>query len=729
MATMKEGRVVTSLIDRLAGDYLQKRDNRELAPEQVPIFPGNKDWVMQAFMLAIDDSNVSKLKPEDKLNSRISTASIKYTDSTIGGNIPINPPYQFTPYADVPDPGVLGQTNRWIEGIGEIPDSVGIEMMVKSDGSVGGLSYGQGNYYSEAIDDNSQIIHMRFGVPAYNSLLQFFTGFYNSGLATAARAGRFTEGFHNILTTIGNVIGLAIAPLFVIPMAILFVGRFAQFAMGVPSTTFSYLSPKMPMYWTAVSSLVNQFATNLGLTASVNTRQAQQVLAEGNGLSNSDTPLETIVSQFVLDEWLDANGTIDVRLLASRSKRLQMKFNVELDRLFNDIQAGTEESANQTYESLIMQAYSNTRNGFSRYSDGVMNPEDYLEKWRQVWSGEADPKDGQTEEDLRNTPTIERDAEGNPVGRTPGPIKKWVSKMLDFTNAEVADGSDWVSFRVDNTGSVNSSFSNSSSPSALAAKINGVSSSMRDLRVNLADGNIIPGMEDIKNAAMAVVSGAAEILHVDGLAALGGSAFVDIPENWDSSTASLPRSDYTITLGGPYGNPVSQLFDIYIPLACLMAGALPLATGAQSHTHPFFCQLHDKGRNFIRYGMIDRLSITAGTSTLGFNKAGRPMAIEVSFSVKDLSTIMAVPIIQNGFSILSPLEGLIDDQSRLSDYVMTMTGISLPDMIYPFSLLRYRMAKKLKDIDTYFSPSGIASKLANLPGMGIVNAIYMGTNR
>jgi hypothetical protein len=86
------------------------------------------------------------------------------------------------------------------------------------------------------------------------------------------------------------------------------------------------------------------------------------------------------------------------------------------------------------------------------------------------------------------------------------------------------------------------------------------------------------------------------------------------------------------------------MFNIYIPLAMIMAGALPLATGKQSYTSPFLCEVHDRGRLLTRLGIIDSLSITRGTSNLGFNNVGKAMSMEISFSVLDLSSIMSMPI-------------------------------------------------------------------------------------
>ena len=103
-------------------------------------------WVRQSFIVNVDD-----LDRVDQQNRTFSTANIKYTDTSPGGNFAINPPPQFTRYAD-PKP---------------------------SPGSRAVGSKGMGRYYSEAIDDSSQIIYMRFGVPQFNSLTTFFTGFYN----------------------------------------------------------------------------------------------------------------------------------------------------------------------------------------------------------------------------------------------------------------------------------------------------------------------------------------------------------------------------------------------------------------------------------------------------------------------------------------------------------------------------------------------------------------------
>lgn len=715
-----------SLIEGLAGKLLRSRQAVDDNPTSSSIqLPRNQEWIQQSFMLTTDELGVAKLDKQDRLNRKISSATIKYTDSSPGGNIALNAPYQWTPYADIPDAGLHSRGDTLglgsDSGLGEVPDYVQIPM-------IKGATYGMGRAYSEAIDDNGQIIHMRFGHASYNSLSQFFTGFYNSGMATLARSGRFEESMINSLgVATGNLIGLAIAPLFLVPLVLMAAVNTAKFLLQIPTTKFYYFKPSMPTYWTAVSSMVNLMSANLGVTnifsKNYTARQAKDLLAKGNGLDASDIPLSNVVAQYVADDWMSERGLIDVRNIISRSKRLQQKFNLTLSELFENAGSTT------AYEDVILQAYRNTREGGRKYDDGRLNPEDYLKRWADNWLGKKPDTEGASEPDIRQGVKVDYDAEGNIIGRTLESARSYASDVADFFIAEVADGSDWLSYRVDYTGQVGSSFNNSTSPSSLAGKLNSFSAQNRNLRINLAEGNILPGFETVMNAAKSVLSGVAEVLHIDGIAMLAGSAFVDIPDNWENSVANLPRSTYTMTLIGAYGNPISQLLDLYIPVATFLCGALPLATGAQSYTSPFLCQLHDRGRNFIRLGIIDSLSISAGTSNLGFNNEGRPMAIEISFTVKDLSSILAVPITSQGFSLLNPLEGLMDDQSTMHDYVMSMCGVSLQDMIYPFSMAKYRLTQKMNEVDTYFSASRVASQLTKLPGVGILNAIFQGTNR
>ena len=52
-------------------------------------------WVRQSFLVTAD-----QLQAVDLQNRTFTTASLKFTDTTLGGNFAINPPPQFTRTAD-----------------------------------------------------------------------------------------------------------------------------------------------------------------------------------------------------------------------------------------------------------------------------------------------------------------------------------------------------------------------------------------------------------------------------------------------------------------------------------------------------------------------------------------------------------------------------------------------------------------------------------------------------
>jgi len=244
------------------------------------------------------------------------------------------------------------------------------------------------------------------------------------------------------------------------------------------------------------------------------------------------------------------------------------------------------------------------------------------------------------------------------------------------------DGAEFATFRVDHTGSVEESFQSSTGETDIAQKFNSASAQGRAAKFSLFGGNIDGGPIDaVKNGLGSIIEGGISGIPFIGstimpaLKAGAGAAYADIPEYWQNSSASMPRMSYTMQLVAPYGNPLSQMINIYIPLCMILAGALPLSTGKQSYTSPFLCQVFDQGRCQTRLGIIDSLQITRGVSNLGFNKKKQAMAIDVSFTVKDLSTVLHMPI-ATGFA-LDPLEGIFDEDTIFTDYISVLASNNL----------------------------------------------------
>lgn len=689
----------TGKLDKMASEILLKDPP---ASELPTIAVKDKDWIKQAFILSTKEGE-SFLDEIDLKNRYFNSAYLKWTDSSLGGNICINPLPQFTRYADIREPGLRA---------GAVPTTLELQR--------GEL--GMGNYYSEAIDDNMQVVHMRFGVPTYNSLFQFFTGFYNSSASTLARTGRFdTTIVDDVLKAGGTVITLAILPLAIVPIAIGLIGHAARFFMKWPSSKFYYLKPSMATYWTAVTNMMNQIAVNKGVSTFSPRYQQETVM----GTTQKINTQQTSVLSTLFPDGFKSDGRIDVYAIANRSKRLQMRQDRALRQQLT--QGGSD-----GWYGQVKKVMNEQNGGISSVAENESFAlENYIQRFLDVGvlSGVNELFNGKVEKDVKQPETTNADGTEVDLTKTPFAPSKDSAGVADHFLATLADGSDWISFRVNNTGAATESFGSSTGKSSLADKINSLSSTARDLRINFAGGNVdsLGITETITTGLGAILSGVASSLQMDGLAAAAGSAFVDIPDHWTESTASLSKTTYSFTLISPYGNIISQTLYLYLPLCCLLAGALPLATGKQSYTSPFLCELFDRGRRTTRLGIIDSVTITRGTSNLSFNNDDHPMAIDVSFSVADLSSVVAMPILP-GFSVV-PGRGLFDPDNTFTDYMMTLSSMNLRDMNDRMPILEYQWARAKADFKSYGSASRIGQDLANLPGVSMLGALMRGTER
>lgn len=685
-------------------------------------------WVHQSFLVQQTD-----LQPVDQQNRFWSAASLSFTDTAPGGSLCINPPPQFTRYADLKPTDAMGNWNPNIKNrAGQV---------------------GKGRYYVEAIDDHSQIINMRFGLPTFNSLTTFFTGFYNTSAGVLARTGRAPSAFYELGRAAGFVVSILSWKL----LAVTLLGNAARFFLQKPSSKFYYSKPAMPLYWNAVNTIVNQVAVNMGIVPRIGGTPLATTLAGGYQF---DQAAQTKLSQLL--PIFSSGGSVDVYALANRAQRLY-----RLDR--NNIQQALDVD-NLNITTAVQAAYQQTLTDTG--GNGWTN---YLTKW--LGTSQA-----QTQADSGTTSSTTESLNDDPNGPV-SPSQAYDSNFWDYLGAELDDGSAFVSFRVNATGPINESFSSQAQESDIAQKINSISSQSRSAEFDLANGNLGGGVigETLGAAVGAVgnlVKGALDSVQLSGLAALGGAAFVDIPKSWVSSAASLPRMNYTINLVSPYGNKVSQLLNLYIPLAMLLAGALPISTGKQSYTSPFLVELFDKGRCQTRLGLIDSLSITRGTGNTGFNRDGHAMGIEVTFSVMDMSSILAMPISQ-GFSsgatstlstaaavtgaitgasggpvtaavgaavgatvgagagavvdaannVAQTIANLFDDDNAFSDYLAVLAGMGLADQIYSANKFKLNLTRAMTSWNTWYSVSHFASFMGDtLPGH-LVSAIFKGTAR
>lgn len=625
----------------------------------------DSDWLRRSFLVSSTAAST-----QDMFRRELTEAEFKFTDTTLGGNFAINPPPQFCDNADI-----------------------------RVESRFAG-SQGMGRYYSEALDDHGELIHMRFGVPQFNSLKKFFTNFYNGYSSTLANRGRAPGIFYDVGNLIGTIVTAPIQP-------ILWMNKAVNFLSNKETSRYYYLKPAMPLYWNAVQTLVNTLGVNMGMIGHDQRSAGEEAIKKDfdpsvKGESQALSSIWTNVAN--MSEIFREDGGIDVYALATRAQRMANK-NREAIQEVLETDKGWDKLSSDLYNASKEKISDDPKPDFRKYVD------DYHKK--SLAKVDIDETGSQDSENA-DWGAFEADSFG------------------DFLNAELRDGSAFVTFRVDNTDTISESFTNSTGEAPIKSKLNGMASSNRETRFSLADGNLGDGLlmdaiEGFIGSAKDLLTGGLDSVGLGGLAAFSGRAFVEIPDIWTDSSADLPKMNYTIQLRTPYNNPLSRMQNLYVPLCMILAGGLPLSTGKQSYTSPFLVELYSQGRNQTRLGIIDSISITRGVGNLGWNNIGEPMGIDVTFSVTDLSTIMHMPIVSKfKGSVLDSVDPEIsayldkdtyDDDNTFTDYMAILGGLSLADQIYPVNKLRLRAATRKAQWRKMRSPAYHANWMAGT-GLG-----------
>ena len=318
-----------------------------------------------------------------------------------------------------------------------------------------------------------------------------------------------------------------------------------------------------------------------------------------------------------------------------------------------------------------------------------------------MYNSDRPNKDGEPQQDENEK------AKTGDIGDTPTFDSVSNDGFWKFLEEELREGGAFVSFRVDDTGAVSETFSNNYKTSSLMEKINSMASTGRSTYFDLAGGNI--GDDPLSNTIESVVGGikafaqgALEGVGLGGLLVAGGGGTVSMPKYWESSEAQLPKPSYSFTLKARYANRRSAFNDVYFPLACILAAALPASVGKHSHSNPLYCEFYDKGRMQSRLAAIDSITITRGDGTMGFTPEGNLMSVNVSFSITPMEEIIAMPITE-GVSLEDTIEkmvgggligglggvaagaffgaannlanGIFDDDTPFMDYMATLAGM------------------------------------------------------
>lgn len=677
----------------------------------------DSEWAKTSFLvsdssLAGGDTSTADPSVKDDIANRYwSSAGHKFTDTRLGGNTAVNARPQFNRYADIRNKGRLAN---------------------RSDVTVTSMSgnYGMGRYYSEAIDDNAQTIYMRFGVPQYNSLLSFFTNAYNPQMAALVNTGQAKGWIYTGGEILGTVFTVVAFP--VLSAAVLgtrFISKFFTRA----TSKFYTMKPTMFLYWSAVDMLVNALVVNRGLMpkfpgGNIETQRIGDPFKYDADFINDLHRLAPHI--------FNEQGRVDVYAVALRAQRIANQVFLQ------------EYEALDSGDATSFVGYVNNGRGKGKRTQLITPSGDKpltailaeaakVQKWFNLpedadattvssSSPKIDPLTGQQLSELNEDQSSQDEG--------------WAESFVKYLDAELSQGGAFAVFKVNYTGSMNESFSNAIMESDLSQKLNQAASTARQLRFSFAEGNVGSGpiAEFIQSALGGVkdlVSGALSGLTLnlsDGIMAALTGSYYDFPKTWQSASASLPRANYTVQLVTPYGHPLAQLQNIYIPFCMLLAAVLPRSTGKQTYTSPFLCQIYDRGRCQIQLGMVESLSVTRATTNLGFTRKGQANGITVNFSVADLSSIMHMPMGTGTIwefiksTVGTSQSPIMDEDNILMDYLAVIAGLDLYNQLYPLPRARLQAARMYMQAAKYSSPALWAAAVHDSITSGVLSYTPVG---
>lgn len=641
---------------------------------------------------------------EAEIESRrfYSSADRKFEDTSLGGNYVCNPFPGFTPYADVPKPGIADRNT-----LSPLADLSNV---------------GMGCFYSEAFDDSMQVIHVRCGKPEFNSMWGFFRSSHNVEAAMLANTGRFTS-LGVTVGRVGAVVGAAMLLGGLMTFGILAANYIAGGLHGMLVANpykFYSMRPTMALYWNAVSQMVNQIMTYNGVFPTYEPQEIGQEVVYNKQMHDDLNALMPNV--------FGKSGFIDVYAIVNRAERVGIRVRKAQQQAIDAVESNTALKA-----------------AMSNVFDQALQAEDYntlheiLKKWQaSEVGGNIDKEKIATHIPTFARGTVDERYQGQQLEKDKNPPAffndpgKWISTKLsgfkEYLDAEYQDGAAFATFRVDHTGPVQESFSNSTRSNDLGQKINSMSAQGRAVSFSFSQGNLIPGMDEIVAGIKGIAAGALDTLNLGGLLSLTGSSYTDIPEGWENAVANLPSMSYSVRLQSPYAHPLSRLQFEIIPLCMFLGLALPHAAGRATYTQPFLCEVYDQGKAISRLCVVSSLQITRGVANLGFTKDKNFRGIDVNITFKDLSSIMYMPL-DTSFSI-DPFKQINAHDSTYTDYLSVLGGAKLGAQIYRGQKLKLRAKNWLRgNIQALTSPSQWAGIIREMDGWNMLDIFYPDTGR
>lgn len=287
-------------------------------------------------------------------------------------------------------------------------------------------------------------------------------------------------------------------------------------------------------------------------------------------------------------------------------------------------------------------------------------------------------------------------------------------------------GPETIAFYVDSATTIDETFSNNTTESQLANKINSFADIGREIQFLL--GNTVGKPPEWMDASdMDTVLEEVESLcneYLDGnklltdvaknfaTVATGGKLL--FPQIWSDSEFSRSY-DINLKLRTPDGDKLSWYMNICVPLCHLIALSAPKQVGYNGYASPFLVRAFYKGLFNCDCGIITSLNISKGKEG-AWTIDGLPTEVDVNIQIKDLYQAMAITA--------GDKTGWFMNNNALMDYLACMCGININKVDIERTLDTYFMLRtnKYTDIPNNIwltAQNSISNKIKNMYDKGI----------
>ena len=691
-----------------AEEYLTEQEGEEFERISDPLYGIlDADWIGQAFLV-----NPLDLDDIDRYNRTWSTADLKFTDSSVGGNIVINPVPQ---PSRLTDPRIRGRRRG------------GKRVTLAYD-----VNVGMGPWYSETIDDNADILHLQFGVKEFNSLVTFWSRSVDYATSVIVNSGRSPIAY-----TAGDWVGTA-AVFTAFPgltIAIYGIKALLQLTSSDKAFAYYYMKPDMISFWKTANIMVTTFCLEAGILAP--SFMTGNNLAERIGLPVQIDQDDLKEIKALLPNMFTKNNNIDLMFLAGRAQRLanaQLRIERNLFEegiLYNKDFIGHVRESTSTREktmqgegviSALNEVFSISAMPKAVYDMAsevktVDDLDNIAQTKGQAAYGYKDPyvstadSNSSPSTDLENVTNEGTDGYAATVSKT---IKDFFSAAGESFDSAVRGGGAYLNLKVDHVGSYTDSIDNSTTSIPAEDAVKQLSASAKSVAYSFNGGNIAGNIDTalkyFGDFASGTLNGVTFGL-ASAIPALTGGGYIDIPKMWDDSTFTSPTTSFTIPLLSPSADTISKLIYEWIPLCAIMAGALPRAIGNSSYSSPFLCSAFMKGKLKIDLGMITAIGIQRSTANLGYDKQGRALGIDVSLTISDLSNRMTAPVSN---SAVGTFFSSLNDDSAINRYISTVAARDLMTNKFSVPKAKIKLSRALMSLDTATSASFFGARAGSL---------------